>query len=132
MPDAPLSTTSYDDFPYESRAAYHAHADRLCSVGKLFGMATPDITSCRVLELGCAEGGNLLPMAVNLPGSTFVGVDLSTRQVEAGREVVNELGLSRAARRVGGLQLRGVAWSAVHAAWREPGSRSGRISRDER
>ena len=52
--------------------------------------------SCRVLELGCAEGGNLIPMALALPGSEFVGLDLSGRQIAAGQRLTRALGLDNA------------------------------------
>jgi SAM-dependent methyltransferase len=54
--------------------------------------APPD--RCHVLELGCAGGANLIALAQSLPGSRFVGVDLSPRQVEAGRQKVRALGLT--------------------------------------
>ena len=68
---------SYDETPYEGGAIATAHPDRLCTVGRLFGMSPGEVRSCRVLELGCADGGNLIPMALALPGSEFIGVDLS-------------------------------------------------------
>jgi methyltransferase-like protein/trans-aconitate methyltransferase len=46
-----------------------------------------------VLELGCASGGNLIPMAYHLSESEFVGLDLSGRQVEMGQKTVQDLGL---------------------------------------
>src|SRR5262249_25037527 len=52
------------------------------------------VENCRVLEIGCATGGNLLSMAYSLPGSRFVGIDLSPRQIEIGREQVSRLGLA--------------------------------------
>jgi SAM-dependent methyltransferase len=54
------------------------------------------VTACRVLELGCGDGGNLVPMAYGLPGSRFVGVDLSRRAVERAAEVIAALGLQNA------------------------------------
>ena len=63
-------------------------------MARIFGVSTPDIAACRVLELGCASGGNLIPMAFNLPRSEFVGVDLSRHQVDDGRSVIRDLGLS--------------------------------------
>ncbi len=58
----------------------------LIDVFKLSGLSSmkkaEPIARCRVLELGCAGGGNLIPMASHLPQSEFVGVDLSVRQVE--------------------------------------------------
>ena len=47
-----------------------------------------------MLELGCASGGNLIPMAFNLPGSEFVGIDLSRHQVEDGLAMVRALDLT--------------------------------------
>src|SRR5262249_13566455 len=45
-------------------------------------------------EVGCGRGGNLIPIAVNLPQSRFVGVDLSARQIADGQKVVSALGLT--------------------------------------
>ncbi len=73
--------TSYDELPYEDYCFPRTHPEHLFAVSALFGRAAPPIERARVLELGCARGGNLLPMAVDLPGATFVGVDLSPRQV---------------------------------------------------
>ena len=53
--------------------------------------ASPD--RCRVLELGCASGANLLGLALRSPKSTFVGVDFVPAQIEAGRFAVSEMGL---------------------------------------
>ncbi len=86
-------STSYDEIPYESRPYPQSHPDRLATLGYLFGMEPTPITKCRVLELGCASGGNLIPMAYHLPNSEFVGIDLSSRQVEIGQEMIEALGL---------------------------------------
>jgi methyltransferase-like protein len=90
---AEITPTSYDVVPYESFPFAQTHPDRLATVARLFGMAPPPVDRCRVLELGCASGGNLLPMALTLPDSTFVGIDLSARQVEDGHKMVTTLGL---------------------------------------
>lgn len=85
--------TSYDEVPYGSHAFAQSHPERLATLGKLFGMSPTPVTGCRVLELGCSSGGNLLPMAYQLPGSEFVGVDLSKRQVEMGEKSIQDMGL---------------------------------------
>ena len=85
---------SYDEIPYESYAFAQTHPDRLAVMATLFGLSPRPVTSCRVLELGCAAGGNLIPMAWHLPQSTFVGLDLSSRQVRDGCEVIEKLGLA--------------------------------------
>ncbi|PQO36182.1 methyltransferase domain-containing protein [Bremerella cremea] len=85
---------SYDIVPYPSHPFRQSHPERLAAVGHLFGLDAAPIDNCRVLEIGCAAGGNLIPMAEGLPGSTFVGVDLSKKQIESGRKNIETLGLS--------------------------------------
>ena len=85
--------TSYDEVPYESHPYPQSHPDRLATVATLFGMKPTPIAKCRVLELGCAAGGNLIPMAASLPDSEFVGVDGSARQIADGQELVDALKL---------------------------------------
>jgi cyclopropane fatty-acyl-phospholipid synthase-like methyltransferase len=46
-----------------------------------------------VLELGCGMGGNLIPMALGMPKSTFTGFDLSGVQVERAKEMIAALEL---------------------------------------
>ena len=89
---APCST-SYDEIPYPASAYRQSHVARLETLAKLFGMSPADIRRSRVLELGCADGSNLIPMACALPESFFFGVDLSARQIKAGQEVIAALGL---------------------------------------
>ena len=75
------SSFSYDEIPYTSYPYSRTHPDRLCTLARLFGLGAADPQRCRVLELGCAAGGNLVPMAERLSESQFVGVDLSERQI---------------------------------------------------
>jgi methyltransferase-like protein/SAM-dependent methyltransferase len=85
---------SYDELPYPSQAFVQTHPDRLATLARIFGLTPPSIERCRVLEIGCASGGNLIPMAYGLPGSRFVGIDLSERQVAEGRARIAALGLT--------------------------------------
>jgi methyltransferase-like protein/ubiquinone/menaquinone biosynthesis C-methylase UbiE len=84
----------YDSFPYDSIAFPETHPANLAVLGRLFGLETTNPERCRVLELGCASGGNLIPMAWYLPRSEFLGIDLSRRQIEDGQAQVAELALS--------------------------------------
>jgi methyltransferase-like protein/ubiquinone/menaquinone biosynthesis C-methylase UbiE len=84
---------SYDLVPYESYSYPQSHPDHLAALGRLFGLNSFPVTSCRVLELGCASGGNLIPMAYRFPESTFVGLDLSIRELEIGRKTIQDLNL---------------------------------------
>jgi methyltransferase-like protein/2-polyprenyl-3-methyl-5-hydroxy-6-metoxy-1,4-benzoquinol methylase len=86
----------YDHVPYDDLAFAQTHPDRLATNARLFGLEPPPIEACRVLELGCASGGNLLPMAFNLPDATFIGIDLSARQIARGRETINALNICNA------------------------------------
>lgn len=91
---APSLATSYDDIPYPRLAFSYTHPSHLATVGRLLGLRPAAVDRCRVLELGCASGANLVPMAYALPGSEFVGIDLSERQIAEGRKFVAALGLT--------------------------------------
>ena len=84
----------YDAIAYAAIAHPLTHPDHLATIGSIFGYAPALPSSCRVLEVGCNDGSNLIPMAAVLPGSTFVGCDLSERSITAGRATVAALGLS--------------------------------------
>lgn len=85
---------SYDEIPYKSKPFPQSHPDRLATIARLFGIEPTPIDRCRVLELGCASGGNLIPMAFHLPESEFVGVDLSGRQIQQASETITSLDLN--------------------------------------
>lgn len=78
------SASSYDEVPYPSHAIADTHPDRLATIGALFGVDAPDPARCRVLDLGCARGDNVMAMATTLPGASFLGVDGSARQIADG------------------------------------------------
>jgi hypothetical protein len=86
--------SSQDPVPSLNRTHVRTHPDRLAATAALLGMRPAPVEGCRVLELGCANGRNLLPMALNLPGSDFVGVDLSARQIADGQAALAELVLA--------------------------------------
>jgi SAM-dependent methyltransferase len=87
-------TTEYDVVPYLSFPYPATHPDRLELIGHLFGMAPAPPPRSRILEIGCAAGGNLLPIAEMLPQARFVGMDLAASAIAEGNEVVRELGLA--------------------------------------
>jgi len=72
---------SYDAVPYRHGAVPDSHPARVGAVARLFGIQAAPPDRCRVLELGCGEGMNLLPLAERCPKSEFVGVDFSTKQI---------------------------------------------------
>lgn len=89
-----MAEFSYDVLPYSSHAFELTSPESLAVVARLFGLRSPAIDTCRVLELGCASGGNIIPLAELWPQASFVGVDLSARQVEAGQQCIAGLGLA--------------------------------------
>jgi len=86
--------TSYDEVPYPSLCYTQTHPNRLATVATLFGMTPASVERCRVLELGCAAGGNLIPMAYHLPDSQFLGLDYAARQIAEGQETASGLGMA--------------------------------------
>lgn len=91
MSEAAAST--YDELPYGDHVFAYTHPGNLATVAALHGLGPAPIDRCRVLELGCGTGANLMPMALGLPNSRFVGLDLSPRQIAQGRETAGQLGL---------------------------------------
>lgn len=89
----------YDVVPYDSHPFSKTHPENLCTIARLFGVAAPDHHDARILELGCGQGGNLLPLAYNLPHSRCLGIDLSARQIEPGQQIIKALGLTNIALR---------------------------------
>lgn len=80
------------------------HPDRLAAMAQLFGMKPAPVTACRVLELGCGDGANLIPQAYYLPQSVFMGVDLAEGPIAAGSAMAAELGLSNISLRAADLR----------------------------
>jgi methyltransferase-like protein/ubiquinone/menaquinone biosynthesis C-methylase UbiE len=84
---------SYDVMPYPSKFFLQTHPDRLASLATLFGMTPAPVETCRVLELGCGNGSNLISHAFNLPDAKFVGVDLAENHIVDARRSAEELNL---------------------------------------
>jgi tRNA G46 methylase TrmB len=84
----------YDNVPYPSAPYPQTHPDRLATMATLFGMRPAPVERCRVLELGCNDGSNLIAMAYGLPQSQFVGIDLAERPIAKGKATIEALGLT--------------------------------------
>src|SRR5688572_11888009 len=85
--------TDYDEVRYPGHAYAHTHPEHLYVLGRLHGMNPVNPAQCRVLEIGCGDGANLVPMAWQLPESRFFGFDLAETSIAAGQGVVREMGL---------------------------------------
>ncbi len=84
---------SYEEIPYESSAFPQSHPGNLGVIATLFGMQPASLEGARILEIGCAGGGNLLPVAAAHPGSQCVGIDLSPGHIAEARAGVEALRL---------------------------------------
>lgn len=84
---------SYDEVPYSSFTFPQTRPDRLATLAVLYGMEPAAPEKCRVLELGCGDGTNLLSFAQILPDSRFVGIDLSKVHIELANQAAEELEL---------------------------------------
>jgi methyltransferase-like protein/SAM-dependent methyltransferase len=87
---------TYDQVPYPSLSHAQCHPDALASLGRLLGLNPAPVENCRLLEIGCATGSNLLPMALSLPNASFVGFDYSARQIEAAQAAADAVGIQNA------------------------------------
>ena len=70
------------------------HPRRLHNAAVWMGLSPAPTATARVLELGCAAGDNIIPIAARSPHGTFVGVDLNPEAIALGQSWVEELGLS--------------------------------------
>ena len=86
--------TAYDAVTYPGSSFSQTHPDRLATIAALYGLPAAPPERCRVLELGCGTGGNLIPMACVLPRSSFLGLDAARSAVARGQEQIAALGLT--------------------------------------
>ncbi len=87
------SVDPYDQVPYPSHPYSASHPDRMHAMAHMFGIDAPLPDDARVLELGCAAGGNIIPLAVQFPKAKIVGIDLSAKQIAEGQDAIKSLGI---------------------------------------
>ncbi len=87
----------YDLFPYERIAFPESHPNHLAVLARLLGLPAKTPAEARVLELGCGEGNNLIPMAYHLPSAHFLGIDPSRRKIQRARDMAEKLALKNIA-----------------------------------
>jgi methyltransferase-like protein/2-polyprenyl-3-methyl-5-hydroxy-6-metoxy-1,4-benzoquinol methylase len=92
MPASPAEN-AYDRVAYPSRPYADAHPQHLAMLATLFGLRPQRPDRARVLEIGCGAGGHLLPMALLMPETTFVGVDPAQTAIDAAQAQADRLGL---------------------------------------
>jgi SAM-dependent methyltransferase len=87
------TVASYDQVPYAFDSFPESQPRRLQAVAHLLGLETPAPAECRVLELGCAVGGNIVPMAYSLPKAKLIGIDLVASQIETAKKFAEACGV---------------------------------------
>lgn len=92
--DPALGGEDYESLPYTSMPYAQTQPSRLAAIAALHGMAPPPAETASVLELGCASGGNLIPLAARFPRARFVGIDLGRKHVEEAALRIRDLALS--------------------------------------
>src|SRR6478672_2353357 len=85
--------TPYDIVYYPGHSFPETHPIRLATMAAYYGMEPAPVNCCRLLELGCGVGDNLIPMAHLYPQSSFVGIDSSAHAIECGQKNLTVLGL---------------------------------------
>ena len=96
-----MADNPYDQVAYRTFPRRQTHPDRLAAIARYFGMHPSPPGACRVLEIGCGNGGNLIPLAYYLPRSRFTGIDLAAAPVAEARAMAGDLALSNIELRAG-------------------------------
>src|SRR5262245_10746578 len=78
--------TDYDEVPYACQPIPCTAPEQLALASWLHGGPFPRVEGARVLEVGCGNAANLLPLASFRPDCEFVGVDASKRQIAEARQ----------------------------------------------
>ena len=99
----------YDEMPYASYPIEWTAPERLALASMLHAGPRIEMNSYRVLELGCGNGANLLPLAFFRRHGEFVGVDGARRPVAQACASASQLRLSNIC--------------FIHADFRDAGSR---------
>jgi methyltransferase-like protein len=102
--DRSAEASLYDRVPYPGYPYAQTDPDRLATLATLFGLDPPTLETCRVLELGCGDGSNLLSLAVSYPDASFLGVDASRAAIARSRALVAALRLSNVTLEAGALE----------------------------
>jgi len=89
-----MNNTSYDTLPYPSSVYESTDPGQLGAIASLMRVQSVPAKSARVLELGCGDGANICALAALYRNAEFVGVDLSEKHIDLGRERVASTGLA--------------------------------------
>jgi len=83
----------YDEIPYFSNPSYLTQPGHLAALAAYFNLQAPPVDDCRILELACGNGINLISIAQMVPNSSLTGIDMSEASIEEGQQIINALGM---------------------------------------
>lgn len=83
----------YESLRYDTIPFVQTHPVHLATLAQLHYMQPVDPRRCRYLEVGCADGLNIIGMALAFPESQFVGIDLAETSIQQGQAMVEKLQL---------------------------------------
>ena len=81
----------YEAIAYVGRPNPFSEPGRMQAIAHLHGLPVPPRETLSVLEIGCGDGSNLIPLAEAHPGGRFVGLDQSARLCQSAREMAGAL-----------------------------------------
>lgn len=85
---------AYDLLKYPAHIHQQMLPALLAPIARVHGLQAASPRNCRLLEVGCGDGLQLITLAMAYPESHFVGVDLSTTAIARGEVLRAKLGLA--------------------------------------
>jgi len=80
-------------YPYKTFARKETHPARIGALARLYGIEAAPADRCKVFEIGCGDGGNIIPLAAQYPQSSFIGIDIDSDLIAEGRQEITALNL---------------------------------------
>ena len=105
-----IAGDAYDAMPYASYPYPETNPLRLQGVAALYGLKPVSPSKARILEIGCAEGVNIIGIAALFPSAECVGIDMSVRQIETAQRHAATLGLTN-------VKLEAISLSDIPESW---------------
>ncbi len=94
LPNSNAAQNPFDEFPYLAYPIEWTSPEHLALTSLVHGGPRLPLDRYRVLELGCANGANLLPLAWYRRHGEFTGIDASGRQIDTANACKARLGLT--------------------------------------
>ena len=84
---------SYEAANYASHAYEQSFIANLHARARLRGLNPKAPNSAKVLEIGCASGGNIIAQALVFKDAQFTGIELSKAQIKNGKTALEKIGI---------------------------------------